>query len=142
MAILRDDRVTTGRSSGGSSPVIPLRPRWQDKAACKGSEDPVFFPESESAVIAQEAYEQFCRMCPVRVECLAWALKRKERGIWAGTATFQRAALVRSKNRAKCPSCGCRKLVSRDSHDICAACGVSWPTPAKSVESHALDDAG
>ena len=131
MVMLREARITPDRSLGGSAPVVPRRDRWQDAALCSGSNDPLFFPETESEANAQEAYGTFCRMCPVRVACLAWALKNRERGIWAGTTTGQRRSLIRSKSRVKCPSCSCRKLVSREDHDICTACGMSWPTPGR-----------
>jgi WhiB family redox-sensing transcriptional regulator len=122
--------------------TLPRRPQWQDRAACNGGADPVFFPEHESWARAKEVDEKYCRTCPVRVACLGWALKMREHGIWAGMTEDQRRTLIRSRDRKKCPVCTCETLVSveNENHDICTACGLSWPTPSRHGEHDARDD--
>lgn len=34
-----------------------------------------------------------CKSCPVRQQCLQWALDNNEEGYWAGTSTVQRQAM-------------------------------------------------
>jgi WhiB family transcriptional regulator, redox-sensing transcriptional regulator len=75
-------------------PLDPLPPDvWQDRAACFGIEPDVFFPVSEEEAGPALA---FCTVCPIRRDCLAWALKNGERyGVWGGTTEQQRRRLQR-----------------------------------------------
>jgi WhiB family redox-sensing transcriptional regulator len=66
---------------------------WQDRAACFGVDPDVFFPISEEEAGPALAY---CRVCRIREECLAWALKNGERyGVWGGLTEQQRRRLQR-----------------------------------------------
>ena len=73
---------------------------WQRHAACRGPIAKVFFPpsapESRSAREAREARAKaICRSCPVREECLAYALEIAEpHGIWGGLSEAERRALL------------------------------------------------
>ncbi len=65
-------------STGGGGGVAPVSSRWRDRAACRGIADPdVFFPVAQAGPVlaAQEAIAKaVCGRCPVRAECLAFAL--------------------------------------------------------------------
>jgi WhiB family redox-sensing transcriptional regulator len=122
--------------------LFPRRPLWQDRAACTGSNDPVFFPDGESPETAADAEELYCRKCRVRVECLGSALRNRDHGVWAGTTTDQRRMLIRARSRVKCPGCRCSKLISVDVYDLCTACGMSWRTGRKTREQHDEADGG
>lgn len=68
-------------------PTVVLRPPedvvpWQYLARCVETDPEVFFPEKgESA----EPARRVCAACPVRVECLEFALTYDERyGVWGG----------------------------------------------------------
>lgn len=78
----------------GGLPADPTPPDfWQDRAACFGIEPDVFFPITENEAGPALA---FCRTCPIREECLAWALKNAERfGVWGGMTEQQRRRLQR-----------------------------------------------
>jgi WhiB family redox-sensing transcriptional regulator len=53
----------------------------------------LFFPGPDED---QEQALEVCRTCPVREECLEWALIARERyGIWGGTTEQERRRLVR-----------------------------------------------
>lgn len=55
---------------------------WRDDAACRGEDTALFFPDSEAQGDAARA---ICTVCPVRRECLNWALATNQReGIWGG----------------------------------------------------------
>jgi WhiB family redox-sensing transcriptional regulator len=64
---------------------------WGDRAACRGADLSVFFPaRGESAGPAR----QVCAGCPVRQQCLEFALGHGEvHGIWGGLTVRDRRAL-------------------------------------------------
>lgn len=58
--------------------------------ACQGKDPELWFPlPTESAQPARA----ICRTCPVRDDCLNYALKYAVAGIWAATDPGERAAL-------------------------------------------------
>ena len=81
------------RTSGSPSPSS-----WRDKAACRGADSDVFFPErGESADPAR----QVCARCPVRQPCLVYALDEKiAHGIWGGLTERERRVLRVPRQRA------------------------------------------
>lgn len=115
---------------------------WQQDAPCTTA-DFDFVPDEETDSGLNRA-QQWCRACPVRTECLAWAMLHGAEGYWGGTSTYQRAQLRRVRTRAKCPLCWSRSLVYADPHELCLACGVSWvrdvreqPIAATPLQQHA-----
>ena len=97
---------------------------WQKDAPCVGV-DFDYIPNVESDEGAEQA-QAWCRTCPVRTRCLAWAMLHGAEGYWGGTTTYQRNQLRRVRTRAKCPICQSTELVYTDPHELCLACGVSW----------------
>lgn len=54
---------------------------WQERAACIGTPTNVFFPEIEKGEWRDHVWEParaICARCPVRAECLAYALPFEE----------------------------------------------------------------
>jgi hypothetical protein len=98
---------------------------WQADAPC-ATADFDFIPDAETDADAAEAERRWCRACPVRTRCLAWAMLHRAEGYWGGTTTYQRDQLRRVRTRAKCPICQATELVYADPHELCLACGVSW----------------
>ena len=74
--------------------------RWRDDAACRGLDTDVFFPVTDEE--AEEA-KAICETCPVREECLEFALAtRQEDGVWGGlTETERRRLRRRLRERAR-----------------------------------------
>lgn len=97
---------------------------WQENGAC-ATTDFDFVPDVETEA-GLAAAQQWCRACPVRTDCLAWATLHSAEGYWGGTTTYQRNQLRRVRTRAKCPLCQGTALVYADPHELCLACGVSW----------------
>lgn len=97
---------------------------WQDRAACNGTTVD-FVPDHETSVGLAHA-RLYCDGCPVRQDCLIWAMLYRCEGYWGGTNTDQRRQLLRVRTRAKCPLCLATQLVYADPHEMCLACGVSW----------------
>lgn len=66
---------------------------WIRKAACRGMDPGIFFPQTD-----QEAEQALavCRICAVQEECLEYAISAKERyGIWGGTTERERRRIMR-----------------------------------------------
>jgi len=77
-------------------PRIPASParfaaRWRERAACRGARIEVFFPgRGETAGPAR----QVCARCPVRQQCLEFAVSNRiVYGIWGGLTGPERRAL-------------------------------------------------
>jgi WhiB family redox-sensing transcriptional regulator len=90
-------RVRIDRSFDVDVNRLPTQPtppdHWQERAACFGIDPDVFFPISEEEAGPALTY---CRICRIREECLAWALKNGERyGVWGGLTEQQRRRLQR-----------------------------------------------
>jgi WhiB family redox-sensing transcriptional regulator len=79
--------------SEGAHVFRPTQPQWMIQAKCKGQTD-LFFNEGNSIYV--RAAKVICGTCPVRRECLAFAMKNDDQGIWAGTSTNERERIRRS----------------------------------------------
>jgi len=68
---------------------------WTQSAACRGVETDIFYP----ATAAEEAEAlSICAMCPVRVQCLDYAIRNRETyGIWGGATPDQRRRIRRER---------------------------------------------
>lgn len=76
-----------------TAPINEERP-WMVFGACRETDDPDMFfsPNKEQA----RAALALCATCPVRTDCLEYALDARERfGIWGGTTEKQRRKLLR-----------------------------------------------
>ncbi|GAA3728483.1 WhiB family transcriptional regulator [Salinactinospora qingdaonensis] len=85
-----------------------LRPRpswgWQDAAACRGEDLVLFFgPDGErqpEREIRERKAKEICAQCPVRTECLDYAISRPEKyGTWGGLNEDERASERRRRMR-------------------------------------------
>lgn len=74
-----------------------LRPHWMHKAACRGEGFDAWFSTDEVGEQADSA-RRVCAGCPVRPECLDYALDGHIRhGLWGGLSSRERAALNRRR---------------------------------------------
>jgi WhiB family transcriptional regulator, redox-sensing transcriptional regulator len=67
-------------------------------AICKGADPATWFPDAKGRGAEKQAElaKAVCRPCPVRTECLRWALDaREEHGIWGGTTADERKRMRR-----------------------------------------------
>ena len=74
-------------------PDAPLEApeHWSDEALCKGHVDDMFPREHKDLSYISEA-RRLCRQCPVRKECLEYALSfpaSDQHGVWAGLTPRQ-----------------------------------------------------
>ncbi len=64
---------------------------WHEHAACRGVDPELFFPPRGGE---WDEARHVCERCPVRRECLEYALETGEKfGIWGGTSERQRRGL-------------------------------------------------
>lgn len=71
---------------------------WQEKALCRDQDVTIFFPEKGES---SRAAKKICARCPVRIECLNYALRNGERyGVWGGTSERERRRLKSLLTRA------------------------------------------
>lgn len=77
--------VTPVALEGSSPSNVP----FLRAAACAGDRSQDWIPDREPNVVPAEILE-LCTSCPVRSECLQWALAADAEGIWAATTTKQR----------------------------------------------------
>jgi WhiB family redox-sensing transcriptional regulator len=87
--------MKTGDIPGGPTPPGS----WIRKAACTSANPDVFFPGRRDAGAGEEA-KAICAECPVRAECLEYALAtRQEWGVWGGANEHERQAILRARKR-------------------------------------------
>lgn len=67
---------------------------WQARAGCKGADPDLFFPvPGDRATLANA--KATCAVCPVRRECLTYALGTGSvYGVWGGADELERRALI------------------------------------------------
>ena len=71
---------------------------WRDDAACTGLDTSMFFPASDAEAGPAKAV---CASCPVRDQCLEWAMAtRQEDGVWGGMTDNERRRLRRRRRDA------------------------------------------
>jgi len=79
-------------------------PAWMRSAACRDEDPDLFFgPDTERAgdrLRRERQASAVCSRCPVRAECLRYALARPEKhGFWGGMPEEERAAERRRAGR-------------------------------------------
>jgi WhiB family transcriptional regulator, redox-sensing transcriptional regulator len=81
-------------SPGAAGPLLHDDPRWQDQSLCAETDPDAFFPEKGGSTAAAK---RVCRACPVRSECLEYALANDERfGVWGGMSERERRRVDRA----------------------------------------------
>jgi WhiB family redox-sensing transcriptional regulator len=96
---------TTAGAYGPAGPLAALaavlapdRGGWRELGVCAETDPEAFFPDKGGS---SRAAKRVCAGCPVRVECLAEALRVDERhGVWGGTSPAERARLRRAQRPA------------------------------------------
>jgi WhiB family redox-sensing transcriptional regulator len=66
---------------------------WTARAACRDTNTEIFFPASANEEVDALA---ICATCPVRAQCLDYAIRNRENhGIWGGTTPEERRRMRR-----------------------------------------------
>ena len=70
---------------------------WRKQALCAGHPDRGAWFAEDSA--SSKRAQAVCRACPVREECLAFAVSTRQRdGIWGGMTPYQRRRLRKTQS--------------------------------------------
>jgi hypothetical protein len=72
---------------------------WRARAVCRGVDPELFFPAAEAGTAAYDRQvadaKRVCGICPVRAQCLDWALTALPYGVAGRLSADERAALRR-----------------------------------------------
>jgi len=80
-----------------------VEPGWRAAAVCHGGDAESFFPPSHFERKPEKDRREgiarsFCSRCPVRIQCLEYALVSEEpHGIWGGMNELERRRLLRRR---------------------------------------------
>lgn len=84
--------------------TLDLPPAWHAQAVCGvASGDAEFFPEKGGASRshAAQAAKTTCQGCPVKQQCLDYALEHRVAfGIWGGLSAMERRQLISERRKA------------------------------------------
>ena len=74
---------------------------WWDEVVCAQTDPELFFPETGNR--PREA-KKVCARCPVRAECLTYALTQdRVYGVWGGTTEQERRQLTTTPKATRWP---------------------------------------
>lgn len=76
-----------------TTPVFINTEPWTEHAACKDTDYELWFPKAGDN--GQRA-KRICAGCPVRQQCLDFAITNEEYGIWGGMSEHQRREHIRA----------------------------------------------
>ncbi len=77
---------------------------WVHRARCKDEDPELFFPIGTTgpAAVQIAAAKAICNQCPVKAECLEWAMATgQDSGVWGGMSEEERRALRRARRRGR-----------------------------------------
>lgn len=77
---------------------------WRHSALCRDEDPELFFPVGNSgpALLQIEEAKAVCMRCPVREQCLEFALSSgQDAGVWGGLSEDERRSLKRRRARAR-----------------------------------------
>jgi WhiB family redox-sensing transcriptional regulator len=80
--------------------TLPTRASWREIGSCRDSDPNLFYPLGRGPTARQQVEEakEYCRICPSREPCLAFALDtRQELGVWGGTSPDERRVVLRAR---------------------------------------------
>lgn len=106
-------------------------PRWRSDAACAklepGEADVIFFDDDKANEVSPAA-SKFCNGCEIQGDCLDWAMRLDEVGVWGNTTHNQRKKLKRIITRVYCPGCGGVDILEQSDGctEVCLSCALSW----------------
>jgi WhiB family transcriptional regulator, redox-sensing transcriptional regulator len=97
------------------------RTSWRERAACRSYDPEIFFPIGKTgrAIAEIQRAKTICANCPIRADCLAFALQtHQDYGIWGGCDEDERRALRRQRRLAPCCSRGLVQVHPVDRLDL------------------------
>ena len=80
----------------------PRETWWIERGRCIGEDPDLFFPVGAAGPAIEQTARaiEICLECPVRAECLEWALDTcQDAGVWGGMGEEQRREIRRARRR-------------------------------------------
>ena len=102
---------------------------WMSSGACLQADPELFFPIAAVAgpgARQAEAAKAVCGRCPVRKNCLSFALEAMPEGIWGGTTPDERRAARRRPSRHQAEP-GSAAVTGENA--TCAGHAAGYPVP-------------
>ena len=82
----------------------PLQHGWAARGACRHSDPDLFFPVAARGPALRQLAQakRVCERCPVRVQCLEYALQSGQSfGVWGGASAEERRLMRRRQLRQR-----------------------------------------
>ena len=96
---IMETREARYRGKGFDAFKLRWNPELTEKAACKGLDVELFYPDKDIFTPEEERlFARMCVECPVMEMCLEWGLVHEKSGIWGGTTPFRRQQARRALN--------------------------------------------
>ena len=99
---------------------------WQSRGNCCGMDPNIFYPVRGGTNQHSDPARAICATCPVKGECLEYAIHNEFVGIWGGTSEKQRRQIRRDRGiKLQVAQCGTRSGygAQRDRNEpACDAC--------------------
>jgi WhiB family transcriptional regulator, redox-sensing transcriptional regulator len=99
------------------------------QGACAHADPDVFFDDvAEERDDVTPLVFTYCHIkCPIRPECLHWAMVTNQKhGMWGGTTPRQRMKLQTPIIRVSCPGCHGTDIMEMPTAEMCLSCGLTW----------------
>lgn len=94
----------TTRTRLGTTNASPTPPSthddWREEASCRTVDPELFFPSGVGGLHAQQERnaKKVCKNCPVRQQCLRWAVETGQHtGVWGGLSEQERKGMSRAR---------------------------------------------
>jgi WhiB family transcriptional regulator, redox-sensing transcriptional regulator len=81
--------------------MIDYATDWREAGACLAADPDLFFPVAVGSAAGTETSRalRICQDCPVKRQCLEFAMRTGEaNGIWGGTTPEERIIVLRERN--------------------------------------------
>lgn len=123
---------------------------WMPEGACQRPETQTYFNNDASS--HQQWAKRICRGCPVRAQCLQWALEQAEgSGVWGGLNSRERRAVAAIAHDGSwrlavarkpwCPWCRSKDIFApQDRRLQCNRCAFNWPGLLPGAQSAVEDE--
>jgi WhiB family transcriptional regulator, redox-sensing transcriptional regulator len=82
--------------------MIEYATEWRAAGACLAADPDLFFPVAIGSAASKDITRalSICESCPVKRQCLEFAMRTGESsGIWGGTTPEERIRVLRGRNR-------------------------------------------
>jgi WhiB family redox-sensing transcriptional regulator len=80
------------------APIDLREEGWKKESNCQGLDTEAFFPVSRGAYEYKDMLAKVCGACPVKQQCLDYAVKYNLLGWWGGTTDRQRR-IIRAERK-------------------------------------------